>query len=116
MLPPEATVLIARQCFLDAQDGLSGATTPLGYVSTSWYGTSLSDDRGCFAVVDPAGALASYVGDVLQVGLGARSVFVYVIGSQAELLTDLAVTRRAYMALSLLAVEPISARIGVVTV
>ena len=39
----------------------------------------------------------------------------YVIGSQENLGTDLGITRRAYLALGLLAVDPISAQIGVVS-
>lgn len=114
MLPPEAAVLDARQAFLDAQDALAGISTPLGYFTVSWYGTAVSDERGSFGVVDPAMGLANAVGETIEVDYNGRSVRVYVIGSQDGLGTDLGVTRRSYMALELLAVEPITATIGVV--
>ena len=115
MLPPEAAVLDARQAFLDAQATLSGTNVPLGFFTVSWYGTAVSDERGSFGIVDPAMGLADAVGEVVEVDYNGRSVRVYVIASQDGLGTDLGITRRSYMALELLAVEPITATIGVVS-
>lgn len=114
MLPPEESVLDGRQAFLDAQEAFPGDSVALGFYSVSWYGSSVSDERGSFGIVDPAMALADAVGEIIEVTYSKRKVRVYVIGSQGNLGTDLGITRRAYLALGLLAVDPISAQIGVV--
>lgn len=117
MLPPEPPVLDGRQAFLDAQgaDTFAGTSVPLGFFTVSWYGSAVSDERGSFGVVDPTLALADAVGEVVEVAYNSRSVRIYVIGSQDGLGTDLGITRRSYMALELLSVEPITATIGVVS-
>lgn len=115
MLPPEELVLDGRQDFLDAQAAFPGDSVPLGFFSVSWYGSTVSDERGSFGVVDPAMALADAVGEVVEVTYNKRKVRVYVIGSQQNLGTDLGITRRSYLALELLAIDPISATIGVVS-
>jgi hypothetical protein len=122
MLGPEPRVLTGRQALLDAQRLLIGSALTRGYFSVSWYGTALSDERGSFGVVDPARALADLVGDIVEVAyyppltraFELRTVRVYLIGSQSGLGTDLGITRRNYMALERLAIEPITASIGVV--
>ena len=116
MLGPEAIVLDARQGFLDAQASASfvGTATPLGFFSVSWYGTAVSDERGSFGIVDPTLGLADAIGEIVEVTYQSRWVRVYVIASQDGLGTDLGITRRSYLALGLLAVEPITATIGVV--
>jgi hypothetical protein len=117
MLPPEPAVLDARQAFLDAQDTdtLAGAAVLLGFFTVSWYGTAVSDERGSFGIVDPAMGLADAVGETVEITYNSRSVRVYVIGSQDGLGTDLGITRRSYMALELLAIEPLTTTIGVVS-
>jgi hypothetical protein len=117
MLGPEPLVLEGRQAFLDAQaaPGFTGTVVPLGFFTVSWYGTAVSDERGSFGIVDPTMGLADAVGEVVEVWYENRTVRVYVIGSQDGLGTDLGITRRSYMALELLAVEPITATIGAVT-
>lgn len=117
MLPPEAAVLDARQAFLDAQDALAlaGSSTLLGFFTVSWYGTAVSDERGSFGVVDPAMGLANAVGETVEITYNGRVVRVYVIGSQDGLGTDLGITRRSYLALELLAIDPITATIGVIS-
>jgi len=122
MLGPEPLVLQGRQCFLDAQALFPGPSDVRGFYNVGWYGSSLSDERGSFGVVDPAGRLADLVGDIVEVtyypgatgSQGKRSVRVYIIGSQQDLGLDLCVTRRSYMALEVLAIEPITASVGVV--
>ena|SRR5579862_1310930 len=109
MLPPEPAVIAARQGIVDAQVLLTGSAAPIGTFTVSWYGTSVSDERGSFAVVNPGGPLALAVGDFLRVVYGGNSVYVYVIGSYLSLTSDLGLARRPYMELSLLAVEPILA-------
>jgi hypothetical protein len=115
MLGPEPLVLAARQCFLDAQAEFAGVVVPLGFFTVSWYGTLVSDEHGSFGIVDPAMGLANSVGDVVEVGYGGDTVSVYVIGSQDGLGTDLGITRRSYLAICPLAVEPITATVGTVT-
>lgn len=115
MLPPEPSVLDGRQGFLDAQAAFAGPATSLGFFTVSWYGSAVSDERGSFGVVDPAMDLADAVGEIVAVSYHDRIVYVYVIGSQDGLGTDLGITRRSYLALELLAIEPITATVGVVS-
>jgi hypothetical protein len=115
MLPPEPLVLAARQAFPDAQVLLSGVPQTLGWFQVGWYGTNTSDERGSFAVVDPLGPLAAKVGDRVQVTYQGRNVNVYVIGSVTGLLADIGLARRPYMALSLLATDPITAQVAVLS-
>lgn len=115
MLPPETLVLDGRQAFLDAQAAFAGPTTSLGFFSVSWYGSAVSDERGSFGIVDPAMGLADAVGEIVEVSYNSRNVYVYVIASQDGLGTDLGITRRSYMALELLAIEPITATVGVLS-
>jgi hypothetical protein len=114
MLPATIEVLLARQGFPDAQVAMLGAQKLVGFFHASWYGTNTDDERGCFAVVDELGPLTNYVGDFVYVSNGKRGVYVYVIGSKRALLSDIALTRRAFMAISLLAVDPIYAKVSVV--
>lgn len=115
MLGPEESVLDGRQNFLDAQAAFTGDSVPLGFYAVSWYGSTVSDERGSFGIVDPAMALADAVGEIVEVTYKTRKVRVYVIGSQDNLGTDLGITRRSYLALELLAIDPISATVGVVS-
>lgn len=115
MFPPEPAIIDGRQGFPDAQDAYLGSPTPIGSYWVSWYGTSVDDDRGCFAVVDPQGGLSAYVGDYLRIVYRGRSVTVYVVGSYNGLTTDVALTRRAYLAVTRLANDPICTPVEVVT-
>lgn len=122
MLGPEPLVLDGRQAFDDAQRLYAGSAVRRGFFDVAWYGTSLSDERGSFAVVDPQLALADLVGDILELtyyppltrAFEARVVRVYVIGSAQDLGAPLAITRRCYMALEHLATEPINVAVGVI--
>jgi hypothetical protein len=114
MLPPELIVLACRQDFADAQQALAGASVNLGSYEVGWYGTGTSDERGSFAIVDPMLPLAPTVGEILQVAIGSRSVFVYVIGSLTGLGLALALARRPFLGISLLAFDPVLASVGVV--
>jgi hypothetical protein len=115
MLPPEPAVLTGRLAFADAQVAMIGASMPVGILAVSWYGTDVSDERGCFGLVNPGGSLFSRVGDFMMLKVGQRSVIVYIIGSYSGLSTDIAVTRRCYMAISDLAVEPVDAIVSVLS-
>jgi hypothetical protein len=122
VLGPEPQVLRGRQALLDAQRLYAGPTeTRRGSFTLSWYGSTLSDERGSFGVVDPFGPLADLVGDVVEltyypligVRFGYRQVRVYLIGSAQNLGTDIGIARRGYMTLERLAIEPISVNLGV---
>lgn len=114
MLPPEPAILLGRQCFGDAQAMMAGARTLLGFYSVGWYGASLDDERGSFAVVNEFGPLGDFVGDFLSVKANRHEVLLYVIGSRENLPDDLDMTRRSYQAISLLAQDPTIAQVSVV--
>lgn len=111
MLPNENEVIIARGGFADTQEDIRGSSTVIGQFTVGWYGTSVNEERGAFAVVNRDGPLLNYVGDFLSVRRGQRTVYVYVFGS-ASIIADIGLARRAYLGLSLLAHEPISAEVG----
>lgn len=115
MLPPEPAVLAARMGFPDAQIALVGSPRRLGTFTVSWYGTEISDEIGSFAVVDPTGPLSLLVGDFLQISYQQRSVNVYVIGSYSTLLSDIAISRRSYLAINRLAQDPVLANVAVLS-
>lgn len=115
MLPPEPPIIAGRQCFADAQALFNGGTTPLGSFTVSWYGTSVSDERGSFALVNPEGGLAQAVGEFLRVVYKGRMVTVYVIGSYTKLTSDIGLARRPYLAIARLSLDPIFAPVEVIT-
>jgi hypothetical protein len=115
LLPAEPEILAARQGYTDAQEDLFG--TPIerrpGLPSCGWYGTSVSAERGSFALVNRGGPLEDLIGDRLKLTYGDCSTFVYVFGSD-DLDYDIHITRRAFAALELLAVERIDLIVEVV--
>jgi hypothetical protein len=122
MLPPEPLVLDGRQCLLDAQVLYAGSAVPRGFYAVSWYGSATSDERGSFGIVDPMMGLADCVGEIVEVTYssllvrqGSQTVRVYVIGSEQNLGTDLSITRRCYLELERLALDPITASVGIVS-
>jgi hypothetical protein len=114
-LPNEPEVLDARQCFADAQRSLEGVTEArIGAFHTcGWYGTEVNDERGSFALVDEAGPLADLIGDRLRIRYDRREVYVYCFGS-TDLPVDVAITRRAFARLDLLAKDEINVIVEVV--
>lgn len=115
-LPSEPEILDARQGFPDAQAALgSGVLDAVsGLYGCGWYGTSVSRERGSFALVNRDGPLESIIGDRVKLTSGDHSTFVYVIGS-ADLDWDIHITRRSFAALSLLAVDRIDVTVEVVS-
>lgn len=114
MLPNEPEIVNARLAFADAQGALGGvAEERLNDTYTcGWFGTSLIDDRGSLAVVNEDGPLADCIGDRLRIIHGQRSVVVYCFGS-TDLDTDLAIARRAFAAIELLAAEELDVELEV---
>ncbi|MET0604180.1 MAG: hypothetical protein ABW167_19505 [Baekduia sp.] len=114
----EPEILQARQGFPDAQASLDGARLSLldGLYGLGWYGSSLSRERGSFALVNRGGPLEDLVGDRLRLTdpQTGRSVVVYAFASEG-LDHDIHVTRRAYAAVSLLAVDRIDVTVEVLT-
>ncbi len=114
--------MAARLAFPDAQQVLSGGlidrlpgpnrTSPW---SCGWYGTSISAERGCFALVGVGGPLDPLlIGDRVRVTYRQNSVVVYVFGS-ADLDFDLHLARRPFMALELLAAEAIGVSLEILS-
>lgn len=100
----EQEILDGRRAFPVTQ-GLFPAT-PRDRVpsvfSVSWAGSDLIGESSAFAVVDQnQAALGDLIGEFLRLDLDRRSVVVYVLGSR-DLDSDVALTRRAFMALGLL--------------
>lgn len=116
---PEPEILEARRSFPDTQAAMAAAGVPTlfgaDFYTVSWKGHELTGTQGSFCVVRADGPLANLVGDHLRLRFGAsKSVFVYCVGS-ANLEVDIGVTRRAFAALELLAVDSITVLVEVVT-
>jgi hypothetical protein len=86
-----------------ASQALLGApsTTMLGMIKTGWYDTQTSPYRGAFALVNRGGPYEALVGEVLELTRGTRTSYVYVVGA-ANLPTDFALARRAFLSLGAL--------------
>lgn len=108
-LPPEPVVLKARLAFADTQAELTTPTaSTLGTLyDCGWFGTAHIIDRGCFAIVDPAGPLADLVGDTLRLRnwRTKRTAAVYVVGSLSDMPTPIAIARRPFLAFEALTAE-----------
>lgn len=111
----EPEILTGRRAFPKAQQLLAGV--PLRRlperVNVGWYGTETHPEAGSFAVVRDGAGLDDLIGEVLRVAVGARSVFVYVVGARG-VPTDLALARRPFLALGLLSQESLPAVVEVV--
>jgi hypothetical protein len=98
--PPEPEVLRARLSFPDAQRALEGVTQSYGAVRVGWHGTTMSVERGSFALAQEDTVYEDLVGDVLRIEVAGRSVFVYVAGMYPDMPSPLMVTRRVWASLS----------------
>lgn len=78
-----------------------------------WYGTETHPEAGAFAVVRDGWGIEGLIGRVLKITVGSRSIFVYVVGAR-DVPADVAVTRRAFLGLGLLAQESLPAVVEVV--
>jgi hypothetical protein len=113
----EPEIVEARRAFDDAQVLLDRVPESLwpSLVDVSWYGTATHPERGAFAIVARNGPLADLVGDHLRVRYREKTVNVYVIASSLDVLTPLALTRRAYMALEVASVLSVSCAVEILT-
>lgn len=114
-LPPEPEILMGLRGFPDAQLDLAGSALSQwpGIVDVSWYDTAIRPEVGSFAVVRDGGPMGDLVGEILRIVYGERSVFVYCIGA-SDVPTDLALARRAFLALDVLNRESISVLVQVI--
>lgn len=87
------------------------------YVDVGWYDTALDGRGPAFCMVrDGAGAeFEELLGEVLRIVHGDREAFVYCLGSRnLPPNVDIALTRRAFLAVSLLTASSIPAVVEVV--
>ena len=81
-----------------------------------WHGTKTDPERGSFCMVRSDGPLAALVGERIRVTsleAASRSVVAYVHNESAELTEDLSLTRKLYLALSLLSTDSVNVKIEV---
>jgi hypothetical protein len=93
--------------FASAQAQLEGPPTRMiGPVQGGWYDSGAYPEvtAGAAAIVHRGGVLEELVGEVVSVRYRGRRIYVYVHGA-ADLPTDFALTRQAFLAIGNLAVE-----------
>lgn len=112
MIEPE--VLHAQRAFATAQQLLAGVPVrQLAQREVGWYGTETHATQGAFALVRDGVGLDDLIGEVLRVRAGGREVFVYVMGARG-IPVDIALARRAFLAIGRLSRESIRAVVEVV--
>lgn len=113
-------LMAVRRAFPVSQDLLAGPTERQvsDGASIGWHDTEVCTELGAVAVVPPEGEFSGLVGDVLVVKhvtpTVIRGVYVYVVGTSAEIVDDLSLGRRAFLALALLSSESLTCSVGVV--
>lgn len=106
-------LLIIERAFPEAQRLLSGATvTHYGRVDVGWHDTAVSPWTGAAAVVRRGGPLMELIGQTLRVTSDDGSCLVYVVGG-GDVLQDLSVARRAFLALSPLAEDELDCMVEI---
>jgi hypothetical protein len=115
----EPEVHVARQAFPDAQTQLAGEpVSAIGLLDVGWYDSSVEPEGGSIAVVRAGGPYdgegdEGLIGRRLRVTRDGRSVFVYVLGARG-VPDDVAVARRAFLALGLLTHDTLPCLVEVV--
>jgi hypothetical protein len=112
VLPDEDDLYYARLPFDRAQAALDTAKTDpasLRAANLSWHGDLTDPERGSFALVNRGGPLDDLVGDRVQIIVGRgtdvqRRVVAY-CHADADLISDISVTRRLFLALGILGDE-----------
>lgn len=114
---PEPEILTSIRAFPDAQAELKvGAVEKTyGNINCAWYGTSVDEHRGSFAMIAANGVLdkADLVGERVQVTHDGRTVYAYVLGS-ADLPFEMNLTRRLFLSLALLSRESVKVDVAVI--
>lgn len=107
----ELELMVIERAFPEAQRLLAGIPNQtVGRYRTGWHDTSVSRHTGAAAVVRRDGPLAEEVGETLYLISDYGAAYVYVVGG-ADLLTDISVARRAFLALGQLAEEELDVRV-----
>lgn len=111
----EQEILDARRAFPKAQELLGGEVDRRlpGTIAVGWYDSRVSGENGAFAVVRLGGPYDDLIGEILRVSADDRTVFVYVLGRGA-VPTDLALARRAFLDLGVLALESLDCTVETV--
>ena len=76
-------------------------------VEVSWHGTEVYGESGAVALARTGGPYERLVGEVIRVRREKREIFVYVVAAR-DVPGDLSLTRRAFAALGLLALDRVS--------
>ena len=109
--PREATDLhYSRYAFSTAQTIFRHSTADRRtqqFATAEWYGAKLDPEQGSNALVRSDGPLADLVGERLLISNPGtpRSVAVYCHAENAEVVTDISLSRRAFLALDYLSTE-----------
>lgn len=104
MIEPELAII--QRAFPEAQALLPFVPAQnLGRILTGWHDTALSRWTGPAALALRGSALEEYVGETLVVSTDRGRISVYVVGASGQLLTDLSLARRAFLAVAPLAAE-----------
>ena len=121
--PVEAQVIpelmIARRAFPKAQELFAGPVLREvdSAAQVGWHDTEVTE-AGALAVVPESGALSDLVGEVVVVKrdtpTAIRGIYVYVVGTVAQLPDDISLSRRAFFDLGLLSKEFLTCSVGVI--
>lgn len=106
----EPEILDGMRAWNEAQAALNGTVAPERKrydVDVGWYGTSVDEHEGAFCLIRSESNLEELVGDVVRIGYGTKEIFVYCIGGTADIDTDLAVARAAFMRLDVLSKDDV---------
>lgn len=112
-------LMIARRAFPVTQELFAGAVlrTSSTAAEVGWFDTSVCAEMGAIAVVPAEGELANLVGEIVvlkrRLPREVRNVFVYVIG-RAPVIWDIALSRRCFLHLGMLASESIDCSVEVI--
>lgn len=115
MAAVEPELLVIRRAFPEAQRLLAGGSVArVGSIEVGWHGTGTHPELGSsHAVVRSFAGYDDLVGEVLRIRRGSRpAIFVYVLGAR-DVPTPVSVSRRAFMALGLLAEESLECTVEV---
>lgn len=112
----EPEILDGMKAFGDTQllfVGVPKETRFVDPIDCSWYGRAIDERRGTFALVQEGSDYEDFVGEFLKLTAGERSIVVYCLGATPQIETPLAITRRCFLELAMLAEESISTYVQV---
>lgn len=111
----EEELSIIRRAFPEAQRLLEGPPSRVvaAAAAVGWHGTSADPETGAAAVVRSGGPYEDLIGEVLRVSTALTGAYVYVVG-RADVVTDLSLARRAFLAVAPLAEESVTMAVEVV--